>query len=790
MLVNDAWAPFVLFVCCLAPVGRGEQPEALSTEEWAQLRSAYEAGHHAVHRVEGGFQAENPGQRWTTFFDGRGFRTEPDSGTWSWGLELECYGFAGSERDISGAARVHTEGGRVVYDWGGALEEWYVNDSRGLEHGYTIHRRPRRGCADEAGPLTFTLAVRGALCPEVAPDGRDVSFRHESGVTVLTYAGLSVFDADDEAIPASFVRVGKRLRLRIDERGARYPLTIDPLAQQAYIKASNTGTSDFFGHSVAVSGDLAVIGAPFEFSNATGVDGDQSDNSAYQAGAAYVFVRHGASWSQQAYLKASNTDAGDQFGFTVTVSGDTVVVGAPLEASSATGVNGDQSDNSAVNAGAVYVFTRSGMSWSQEAYLKASNTEMYDRFGFSVAICGDTIVVGAIDESSSATGVNGDQSDNGTTASGAAYVFQRSGTTWSQEAYLKASNPDPGDFFGYSLAISGDTVVVAANEEDSSATGVNGIQIDNAAPNAGATYAFVGPGLLGTVVNPANGHTYHLLEHSSWLEAEIAGQTLGGHLVASNDQAENDWLVGTFGEFPPGSFNDLLIGYHDSGSEGTWVWTNGDTSGYWDWAPGQPNGGSSQNFALIRYLTGLGRWHDYDGVDTPERHGVVEVVTEPGLGYCFGDAGSGTACPCSNDNDGSVPGSGCANGAFSSGAKLTGTGTASVSGDTLQLASSGLDPSNAGLYFQANNAINGGDGIHFGDGLRCAGGGLIRLQVRFSDGAGTSSTTIGIAAKGAVSAGDVRRYQCWYRDTSGGQPCGVGVNDFNLSNGYEITWLP
>jgi len=162
----------------------------------------------------------------------------------------------------------------------------------------------------------------------------------------------------------------------------------------------------------------------------------------------------------------------------------------------------------------------------------------------------------------------------------------------------------------------------------------------------------------------------------------------------------------------------------------------------------------------------------------------------PGLGYCFGDPGLGTPCPCSNDNDESVPGSGCANGVFASGAHLSGSGAASVTADTVVLTTSGLQPSNTGLYFQANNAVNGGHGNPFGDGLRCAGGGLIRLQIRTSNPAGTSSTTIAIGVTGGVSAGDTKRYQCWYRDTSGSQPCGVGVNDFNLSNGYEITWLP
>ena len=196
-----------------------------------------------------------------------------------------------------------------------------------------------------------------------------------------------------------------------------------PPSQQAYVKASNTGAGDNFGWSIAVSGDTVVVGATGEASAATGVDGDQADNSATNAGAAYVFVRTGASWTQQAYLKASNTGAGDEFGGSVAVSGATVVVGAWLEDSAATGVGGSQDDNSATNAGAAYVFVRSGASWTQQAYLKASNTNAFDYFGRSVAVSGDTVVVGASREASAATGVGGNQLDNTASLAGAAYGF-------------------------------------------------------------------------------------------------------------------------------------------------------------------------------------------------------------------------------------------------------------------------------------------------------------------------------------------------------------------------------
>ena len=286
--------------------------------------------------------------------------------------------------------------------------------------------------------------------------------------------------------------------------GAVYVLTRNGTTwmQQAYLKASNTNAEDTFGQSVAIDGNTIVVGARQEASTATGVDGDESNNGAPHAGAAYVFSRNGTTWTQQAYLKASNTDGGDLFGWSVAISGDTIVVGAYREASSATGVNGDGSDNTAPFAGAAYVFSRSGAqeapAWTQQAYLKASNTGLNDHFGASVAVAGTTIVVGAPYEASSATGVGGDDSSNGTQDSGAAYVFSRSGTTWTQQAYLKASNTGAADQFGTSVALSGDTIVVGAYQESSTAIGVNGDGSNNGATHAGAAYVFTRSGTVWT----------------------------------------------------------------------------------------------------------------------------------------------------------------------------------------------------------------------------------------------------------------------------------------------------
>ena len=286
-----------------------------------------------------------------------------------------------------------------------------------------------------------------------------------------------------------------------DEAGAAYVFMREGevWAQQAYLKASNTGAIDKFGTSVALSvdGQTLVAGAPGEASAGTGVNGDQDDNTAVEAGAVFVYTRTGAVWSQQAYLKASNTEAYDYFGSSVALSADgqTLVAGASGESSTATGIDGDQSDNTAVNAGAMYVYTRAGEVWTQQAYLKASNTETQDYFGSSVALSadGNTVVVGAPEEDSGVTGIDGDQRDNTAVEAGAVYVYARAGQLWTQQAFIKASNTEAGDYFGSSVALSaeGQTLAVGAQWENSAATGVGGDQYDNTAEGAGAAYLYL-----------------------------------------------------------------------------------------------------------------------------------------------------------------------------------------------------------------------------------------------------------------------------------------------------------
>jgi len=472
-------------------------PEGLAKSDWQSIRAAYEAGRHAFQPIEGGWQARNPGQQWTTKFDGRGFIAEPSGGGWQWGLELKSYGFGDAQQKIGGTPAVKAAGTRLTYQWDANIQEWWVNDQRGLEHGFTVAECPNPPSTVHHH-LSFLLAARGTLRPTISADAKGVLFQDASGTTVLHYTGLKVWDADGKVLASHFAPAEGGVRLLVDERGARYPLTIDPIAQQAYLKSGNNGASsdDNFGTSVAVAGDTVVVGAPFEASSTTGVN-STPDESAADSGAAYVFLRSAGVWTQQAYLKPAavgTTQAGDRFGISVAISGDTVVVGADRENSSTTGVNSTPNESAAAS-GAAYVFLRSAGVWTQQAYLKPAavgTTQASDFFGTSVAVSGDTVVVGAFGEGSSTTGVNSTPNESAFD-SGAAYVFLRNAGVWTQQAYLKPAavgTTQAGDRFGISVAISGDTVVVGANFEDSSTTGVNSAPNESASAS-GAAYVFV-----------------------------------------------------------------------------------------------------------------------------------------------------------------------------------------------------------------------------------------------------------------------------------------------------------
>lgn len=280
------------------------------------------------------------------------------------------------------------------------------------------------------------------------------------------------------------------------ESGAAYVFrrTGTTWAQEAYLKPSNTRSLARFGNSIAIDGDTVAVGSLLESSNATGVNGNQNDASAPGTGSAYVFTRTAGAWSQQAYLKAINTSTSSNvtggFSIALALSGDNLAVGGYVEASAATGTNGNPGDTTALNAGAVYIYHRAAGTWSHEAYLKPPNTRSLALFGYSLAMEGDMLVVGSCNESSNATGIDGTLSDTSAPMAGAAYLFARDGGLWTKNAYLKASNTRPEALFGYAVGVSGDRIAVGSRIESSAATGVGGNQASTGAAHAGAVYVF------------------------------------------------------------------------------------------------------------------------------------------------------------------------------------------------------------------------------------------------------------------------------------------------------------
>jgi hypothetical protein len=440
--------------------------------------------------LDGTWAASTPAQGLRSRFGPAGATVEARSGDWALELSLARIGRPGDLTSVA-PAEIVGSGEKVEYRRGD-LVEWYRNEARGLEQGFDLATAP-----GGAGPLVLELDASG-LELALSADGTEVM-----AGGVLRYNGLQANDATGRALPAWLAVDGQALRLLVDDAGATYPLAIDPWFQQAKLIASDAAAADLFGSSVAVSGDTAVVGATYDdspatdagsayvfvrsngawteqakltasdvaagdnFGNRVALSGDTAvvgaradDSPATNAGSAYVFVRSGGTWTEQAKLTASDAAANDQFGVSVAVSGDTAVVGARRD------------DSPARDAGSAYVFVRSEVTWAEQAKLTASDAAENDELGTSVAVSGDTVVVGA----------DGDETPAGA-AAGSAYVFVRSGVTWAEQAKLTASDAAAGDFFGTSVAVSGDTAVVGAYFDDSPAS------------DAGSAYVFVRSGL-------------------------------------------------------------------------------------------------------------------------------------------------------------------------------------------------------------------------------------------------------------------------------------------------------
>ncbi len=432
-----------------------------------QARQAEATEAHRIQTAPDGLRAEVPEAHLRGRFDDRGAElTSSQDASVHTRLTLATVG-RGAQRQAVEATKPVASAHAVRWErpvGGASVEETWQTGPLGLEHRVLVRQRPAG-----SGLVELEVTVTGLHAEQ---DGAQVKLLPEAGGAGLTMREYLVRDASGKLLAGTMsVREGKVV-YRYEDAGAVYPVEIDPLVatQQAKLLASDKDSNDSFGASVALSSDgtTALIGAY--------VEDDATDTSTTSNGAAYVFVRSGASWIQQAKLLASDRASDDFFGISVALSGDgaTALIGAFQE--------DDATGTSTTGNGAAYVFVRSGSTWSQQAKLLAGDKASVDYFGWSVSLSGNgsTALIGA----KGADDVTGPF----TADTGAAYVFARSGSGWSQQAKLLASDKASGDAFGYAVALSGDgtTALIGAFEEDD-ATGTD--TLDN-----GAAYVFVRSG--------------------------------------------------------------------------------------------------------------------------------------------------------------------------------------------------------------------------------------------------------------------------------------------------------
>ena len=337
--------------------------QAAISETLGRDSSAYRA------RAAGGVvTAANVGHGLAARFDAGGVQVR--AGGERLGLALRAVGRGSTLRPVAAAAPA-ARANRVSYRRG-ALTEWYVNGPLGLQQGFTLARPP---AGSAPGPLTLSLVLSGSLAPVMEPGNDGVRF---AGST-LRYSDLAAYDARGRELPAWLELDGRSLLVRLRDRSARYPLTIDPFVKQARLAASDAATGAGLGASVAIAGNTVVAGAPLDN---VGGNSDQ--------GSVYVFVKPPAGWAsgtETAKLTASDGEPSDRLGQSVAIAGDTIVAGAPLDQ---VGPNDNQ--------GAAYVFVEPARGWTtstETAKLTASDGAVDYWLGWSVAVAGTTVVAGA-----------------------------------------------------------------------------------------------------------------------------------------------------------------------------------------------------------------------------------------------------------------------------------------------------------------------------------------------------------------------------------------------------------
>lgn len=418
-----------------------EDASALLPMWIAAMQAEASPAHDILHDGEA-YHALNAEQQFAVAFEALHIALQPrgQEATLDSSLEmrLAAYGYDSALQPMAAAERFQ-EGNRLEYRRPG-LTEWYVNGPLGLEQGFTLENPPSEKAGHE--PLILELALtEGADFTQI--NAASVLLTTPNRLATFRYGHLYVMDALGQSLPAQLrlpTANPSRLQIIVDDRNAVYPITVDPLIQQGPFTASDGAAGDQFGFSVAISGNFAVIGAP-----------GKTISSVSAAGEAYVFAFEGGTWKEKiklSSLRGGTPTANDQFGCAVAIDKDTIIVGADQD-----------SGLGSTGKGLAYVFRYNGSAWTLEATLTAPVAEQLagDRFGFAVAISGNTAAIAA-DQLHASGGT------------GKVYVFTRTGSTWGSSP-TKLLGDGSTEGFASSVAISGDTLVVGAPVHAATFTG-------------------------------------------------------------------------------------------------------------------------------------------------------------------------------------------------------------------------------------------------------------------------------------------------------------------------------
>jgi hypothetical protein len=369
-------------------------------------------------RPEGGFQtdaafvASTPSQDYRARFAADGVHLRDAGGDWS--LAIRFVGHGCGRRLIPAAPAKLDARGQSLFYRRGDVTEWYVNTPDGVQQWFQIESRP----FVLGGELRVEMEVDG-LRPVAERSGKSVRLVDANGELDLVYTGLKAWDAAGRELDARMETRGERIALLVKDAGAVYPVRIDPFFQQTKLVAGDARASDQFGFSVSVDGDTAAVGAPFD------------DDAATDAGSVYVFVRSGGAWSFQQKLTNPSQNTSDQFGYDVDVLGDTIVVGEPND------------DQQTTDAGRVYVYNRSGGSWTTIQSISNPFGQPFSNFGWSVSIDGNDMIVGI-------PFLNFNRGDDGGFS-----IFRRSapGNTYSNQSNVGSPFFETSGWFGWDVAI-------------------------------------------------------------------------------------------------------------------------------------------------------------------------------------------------------------------------------------------------------------------------------------------------------------------------------------------------